>query len=60
MRLRTARLRFTLGAAQGYNKHDFVQEGQKLRVTPHVARGESYLGSALPAKLASTPGYQVS
>ena len=31
-----------------------------MRVTPHVARRESYWGSALLARLATTPGYQVS
>ncbi len=58
-RQRTRR-RFTLGADKGYDTHDFLQACQELRVTPHVARRESYWGSALLARLATTPGYQVS
>lgn len=31
-----------------------------MRVTPHIARNDSYWGSAVLAKLAQTPRYQVS
>ena len=60
MRLRTPRLRFTLGADKGYDTHDFLEGCQELRVTPQVARRESCWGSALLARLATTPAYQVS
>ena len=60
MRQRVGRRRCTLGADKGYDTPDFLQACQQLRVTPHVARRESFWGSALLAKLAPTPDYQVS
>jgi hypothetical protein len=54
MRQRVGRRRCTLGADKGYDTHDFLQACQELRVTPHVARRESFWGSALLAKLAPT------
>ncbi len=59
MRERVRRRRLTLGADKGYDTQDFLQACEELRVTPHVARRESYWGSALLARLATTPGYQV-
>ena len=60
MRQRVRRRRCTLGADKGYDTRDFIRECQGLRVTPHVARRESFWGSSLLAKLAPTPEYQVS
>ncbi len=60
MRERVRHRRLTLGADKGYDTQNFLQACEELRVTPHVARRESYWGSALLARLATTPGYQVS
>ncbi len=60
MRERVRHRRLTLGANKGYDTQNFLQACEELRVTPHVARRESYWGSALLARLATTPGYQVS
>ena len=35
---------------------DLLQAREELRVAPHVARRERYWGSALLARLATTPG----
>ncbi len=60
MRERVRHRRLTLEADQGYDTQDFLQASEELRVTLHLARRESYWGSALLARLATTPGYQVS
>ena len=60
MRERVRHRRLTLGADKGYDTQDFLQACEELRVTLHVARRESYWGSPLLARLATTPGYQVS
>jgi transposase len=60
MRQRVRRHRCTLGADKGYDVRDFIAACQALRVTPHIARRDSWWGSAVLAKLAPTPGYQVS
>jgi len=60
MRQRVHRHRCTLGGDKGYDVRDFISSCQELRVTPHIARKDSYWGSAALAKLAQTPGYQVS
>ena len=60
LRERVRRRRLTLGADKGYDTQGFLGECEELRVTPHVARRESYWGSGLLARLATTPGYQVS
>ena len=57
MRERARRRRLTLGADKGYDTQDFLHACEELQVTPHVARRESYWGSALLARLATTPGY---
>ena len=60
MRQRVRRHRCTLGADKGYDARDFIVSCQELRVTPHIARKNSFWGSAVLAKLAPTPGYRVS
>ncbi|MGH7691979.1 MAG: IS5 family transposase [Candidatus Dormibacteria bacterium] len=60
MRQRVRRHRCTLGADKGYDVRDFITACQGPRVTPHIARKESLWGSSVLAKLAPTPGYQVS
>ncbi len=60
MRERVRHRRLTLEADKGYDTQDFLQACEELRVTLHVARRESYWGSPLLARLATTPGYQVS
>ena len=52
--------RCTLGADKGDDVTAFVRDCQDLRVTPHVARRDSWWGNAQPTKLSTTPGYQVS
>ena len=59
MRQRVRRHCCTLGADKGYDVRDFITSCQELRVTPHIARKESFWGSSVLAKLAPTPGYQV-
>ena len=60
MRQRVHRHRCTLGADKGYDTYDFIAAVQGLKMVPHIARKESFWGSAVLAKLAPTPGYQVS
>ena len=60
MRQRVRRRRCTLGADKGYDGREFIASCQQLRVTPHIARKESYWGSSVLAKLAPTPGYRMS
>ncbi|HVD03259.1 MAG TPA: transposase, partial [Candidatus Dormibacteraeota bacterium] len=60
MRQRVRRHRCTLGADKGYDVQDFITSCQELPVSPHIARKESFWGSAVLAKLAPTPGDQAS
>jgi len=60
MRQRVHRHRCTLGADKGYDLRDFISSCQELRVAPRIARKHSDWGSTALAKVAQTPGYQVS
>jgi len=42
MRRRVRRHRVTLGADKGYDVRDSITSCQELRVTPHIARKESF------------------
>jgi IS5 family transposase len=50
----------TLGADKGYDAAEFIEELQRLKVTPHVAQNKSGRRSAVPDEIASTEGYALS
>jgi hypothetical protein len=54
MRQRVRHHRCTLGADKGDDVAAFVRDCQDLRVTPHVARRDSWWGNAQPTKLSTT------
>ena len=54
MRQRVRHHRCTLGADKGGDVAAFVRDCQDLRVTPHVARRDSWWGNAQPTKLSTT------
>jgi IS5 family transposase len=47
----------TLGADKGYDAAEFIEELQRLKVTPHVAQNKSGRRSAVPDEIAATEGY---
>jgi transposase len=50
----------TLGADKGYDAAEFIEELQRLKVTPHVAQNKSGRNSAVPDEIAATEGYALS
>lgn len=52
--------RITLGADKGYDAQDFVDELQKIQVTPHVAQNNTNRASAIDGRTTRHPGYAVS
>ena len=50
----------TLGADKGYDAAEFIEELQRLKVTPHVAQNKSGRRSAVPDEIAATAGYALS
>lgn len=52
--------RITLGADKGYDTQDFVDELQKIQVTPHVAQNNTNRASAIDGRTTRHPGYAVS
>ena len=50
----------TLGADKGYDAAEFIEELQRLKVTPHVAQNKSGRRSAVPDDIAMTKGYAMS
>jgi transposase len=50
----------TLGADKGYDAAEFIEELQRLKVTPHVAQNKSGRRSAVPDEIAATEGYALS
>jgi len=52
--------RITLGADKGYDTQDFVDELQKMQVTPHVAQNNTNRASAIDGRTTRHPGYAVS
>ncbi len=50
----------TLGADKGYDAAEFVEELQRLKVTPHIAQNKSGRRSAVPDEIAATEGYALS
>ena len=47
----------TLGADKGYDAAEFIDELQRLKVTPHIAQNKSNRRSAVPDEIAATEGY---
>jgi transposase len=52
--------RITLGADKGYDTQNFVEELQKIQVTPHVAQNNTNRASAIDGRTTRHPGYAVS
>jgi len=50
----------TLGADKGYDAAEFIEELQRLKVTPHVAQNKSGRRSAVPDEIAVSEGYAMS
>lgn len=50
----------TLGADKGYDAAEFIEELQRLKVTPHVAQNKSGRRSAVPDEIAQSEGYALS
>lgn len=50
----------TIGADKGYDAAEFIEELQRLKVTPHVAQNKSGRSSAVPDEIAATEGYALS
>lgn len=50
----------TLGADKGYDAAEFIEELERLKVTPHVAQNKSGRRSAVPDEIAATEGYALS
>lgn len=50
----------TLGADKGYDAAEFIEELQRLKVTPHVAQNKSGRRSAVPDEIAASEGYALS
>jgi Transposase and inactivated derivatives len=50
----------TLGADKGYDAAEFIDELQRLKVTPHIAQNKSGRRSAVPDEIAATEGYALS
>lgn len=50
----------TLGADKGYDAAEFIEELQRMKVTPHVAQNKSGRRSAVPDEIASSEGYALS
>jgi transposase len=55
-----AETEITLGADKGYDAAEFVEELQRLKVTPHIAQNKSGRRSAVPDEIAATEGYALS
>ena len=47
----------TLGADKGYDAAEFIDELQRLKVTPHIAQNKFNRRSAVPEEIAATEGY---
>jgi transposase len=54
------RAEVTLGADKGYDAAEFIEELERLKVTPHVAQNKSGRRSAVPEAIAATEGYALS
>lgn len=50
----------TLGADKGYDAAEFIEELQKIKVTPHIAQNKSGRSSAVPDSVATSEGYALS
>jgi transposase len=50
----------TLGADKGYDAAEFIEELQRIKVTPHVAQNKSGRRSAVPDEIATSEGYALS
>ncbi len=50
----------TLGADKGYDAAEFIEELERLKVTPHVAQNKSGRRSAVPDEIAASEGYALS
>jgi IS5 family transposase len=50
----------TLGADKGYDAAEFIEELQRMKVTPHVAQNKSGRSSAVPDEILATEGYALS
>ena len=50
----------TLGADKGYDAAEFIDELQRMKITPHVAQNKSGRRSAVPDAIAATEGYALS
>jgi len=50
----------TLGADKGYDAAEFIEELQRLKVTPHVAQNKAGRRSAVPDEIAQTESYTLS
>ena len=50
----------TLGADKGYDAAEFIEELQRMKVTPHVAQNKSGRRSAVPDEIATSEGYALS
>lgn len=50
----------TLGADKGYDAAEFIEELQRMKVTPHVAQNKSGRRSAVPDEIAERKGYALS
>jgi len=50
----------TLGADKGYDAAEFIEELERLKVTPHVAQNKSGRRSAVPDEIAASRGYVMS
>lgn len=50
----------TLGADKGYDAAEFIEELQRMKVTPHVAQNKSGRRSAVPDEIAESEGYALS
>jgi len=50
----------TLGADKGYDAKEFIDALDELKVVAHVARNTSGRRSAVPDRIAATPGYAAS
>jgi len=55
-----AQAEVTLGADKGYDAREFIEELQRLKITPHIAQNKSGRRSAVPDEIAATEGYALS
>lgn len=56
----SADVEVTLGADKGYDAAEFIEELQRMKVTPHIAQNKSGRRSAVPDEMAATEGYALS